>query len=113
MRIQLILMHEGQAAAARDEMTEPSTRMDDGAAVGRERGDQGARTLKPAEACHLRPIADDMACAHPKVPGDEQTSDGGDPEGWLVRAGGPHSQLRGRRRTWSGLCIDPPEPLIF
>ena len=65
---QLILMHEGASGGGKSEMTEHIHRMEDGRLlIGRNVVTNEERTLNLPEACHLRPIADDMACAHPKL----------------------------------------------
>jgi hypothetical protein len=77
------------------------------------------RTLNLPEACHLRPIADDMACAHPSYQGnrDGNHSNQGrltvaDAENaWFVRVDHIHSY--GTAPNLERLCIDPPEPLLF
>ncbi len=81
--------------------------------IGRNVITKEERTLNLPEACHLRPIADDMACAHPSY---QQRSTAGltiaDAENaWFVRVDHIHSY--GTAPNLERLCIDPPEPLIF
>jgi hypothetical protein len=110
---QLILMHEGASGGGKSEMTEHIHRMDDGRLlIGFNVVTKEERTLNLPEACHLRPIADDMACAHPSI----QRKDGrlavADAEnGWFVRV--DHIRSYGTAPDLERLCIDPPEPLIF
>ncbi len=110
---QLILMHEGASGGGKSEMTEHIHRMDDGRLLlGRNVVTKEERTLNLPEACHLRPIADDMACAHPKNQGTSGRLTVADAEnGWFVRVDHIHSY--GTAPNLERLCIDPPEPLIF
>ena len=113
----LILMHEGASGGGKSEMTEHIHRMEDGRLLlGRNVVTLEERTLNLPEACHLRPIADDMACAHPQY----QKTNGGtsgrltvaDAEnGWFVRV--DHIHAYGTAPNLERLCIEPPEPLIF
>ena len=117
---QLILMHEGASGGGKSEMTEHIHRMEDGRLlIGRNVVTKEERTLNLPEACHLRPIADDMACAHPKYQGGRHGHNGSqgrltvaDAENaWFVRVDHIHSY--GTAPNLERLCIDPPEPLIF
>jgi hypothetical protein len=101
-------------------MTEHIHRMEDGRLlIGRNVVTNEERTLNLPEACHLRPISDDMACAHPK---NQTGRDGQSPNhgrltvadaenGWFVRV--DHIHRYGTAPNLERLCIDPPEPLIF
>ncbi len=122
---QLILMHEGASGGGKSEMTEHIHRMEDGRLlIGKNVVTQEERTLNLPEACHLRPIADDMACAHPSYQGGGRREDGdgtrphhgrltiADAEnGWFVRV--DHIHRYGTAPNLERLCIDPPEPLVF
>lgn len=113
----LVLMHEGASGGGKSEMTEHMHRMEDGRLLlGRNVVTLEERTLNLPEACHLRPIADDMACAHPQY----QKTNGGtsgrltiaDAENaWFVRV--DHIHAYGTAPNLERLCIEPPEPLIF
>jgi len=116
----LILMHEGASGGGKSEMTEHIHRMEDGRLlIGRNVVTKEERTLNLPEACHLQPIADDMACAHPSYqtnregfPGPQGRLTVADAEnGWFVRVDHIHSY--GTAPNLERLCIDPPEPLIF
>ncbi|HEX8711321.1 MAG TPA: DUF4914 family protein [Terracidiphilus sp.] len=113
----LVLMHEGASGGGKSEMTEHIHRMEDGRLLlGRNVVTQEERTLNLPEACHLRPISDDMACAHPQY---QKTSGGtsgrltvADAENaWFVRV--DHIHAYGTAPNLERLCIEPPEPLIF
>jgi hypothetical protein len=122
---QLVLMHEGASGGGKSEMTEHIHRMEDGRLlIGKNVVTHEERTLNLPEACHLRPIADDMACAHPSYQGGSTREDGegtrplhgrltiADAEnGWFVRV--DHIQGYGTAPNLERLCIDPPEPLVF
>ena len=110
---QLILMHEGASGGGKSEMTEHIHRMEDGRLlIGRNVVTKEERTLNLPEACHLRPIADDMACAHPSYQGKHGRLTVADAENaWFVRVDHIHSY--GTAPNLERLCIDPPEPLIF
>jgi hypothetical protein len=122
---QLILMHEGASGGGKSEMTEHIHRMEDGRLlIGKNVVTQEEWTLNLPEACHLRPIADDMACAHPSYQGGGRREDGdgtrphhgrltiADAEnGWFVRV--DHIHRYGTAPNLERLCIDPPEPLVF
>jgi hypothetical protein len=122
---QLILMHEGASGGGKSEMTEHIHRMEDGRLlIGKNVVTQEERTLNLPEACHLRPIADDMACAHPSYQAGSMREDGegtrphhgrlmiADAEnGWFVRV--DHIHRYGTAPNLERLCIDPPEPLVF
>ena len=110
---QLILMHEGASGGGKSEMTEHIHRLEDGRLLlGKNIVTQEERTLVLPEACHLRPIADDMGCAHPKYQGNSKRLTIADAEnGWFVRVDHIHSY--GTAPALERLCIEPPEPLIF
>ena len=110
---QLVLMHEGASGGGKSEMTEHIHRMEDGRLlIGRNVVTREESTLNLPEACHLRPIADDMACAHPKYQGASKRLVVADAENaWFVRVDHIHSY--GTAPNLERLCIDPPEPLIF
>src|ERR1035438_9398281 len=110
---QLILMHEGASGGGKSEMTEHIHRMEDGRLlIGENVVTQELRTLNLPEACHLRPIADDMACAHPSYQGASKRLTIADAENaWFVRVDHIHSY--GTAPNLERLCIDPPEPLLF
>ncbi len=110
---QLILMHEGASGGGKSEMTEHIHRMEDGRLlIGRNVVTKEERTLNLPEACHLRPIADDMACAHPSYQGKHGRLTLADAENaWFVRV--DHIKSYGTAPNLERLCIDPPEPLIF
>lgn len=110
---QLILMHEGASGGGKSEMTEHIHRMEDGRLLlGRNVITQEERTLNLPEACHLRPLADDMACAHPSYQGKSGRLTVADAENaWFVRV--DHIHRYGTAPNLERLCIDPPEPLIF
>lgn len=117
---QLILMHEGASGGGKSEMTEHIHRMEDGRLLlGRNIVTKEERTLNLPEACHLRPIADDMACAHPSYQGSRDGSYAhqgrltiADAENaWFVRVDHIHSY--GTAPNLERLCIAPPEPLLF
>ncbi len=110
---QLVIMHEGASGGGKSEMTEHIHRMEDGRLlIGRNVVTNEERTLNLPEACHLQPIADDMACAHPSIQGSHGRLTIADAEnGWFVRVDHIHSY--GTAPNLERLCIDPPEPLIF
>ncbi|MGC9157882.1 MAG: DUF4914 family protein [Terracidiphilus sp.] len=110
---QLILMHEGASGGGKSEMTEHVHRMEDGRLLlGRNLVTREERTLNLPEACHLRPIADDMACAHPSYKNASGRLTVADAENaWFVRVDHIHSY--GTAPDLERLCIEPPEPLIF
>lgn len=110
---QLIIMHEGASGGGKSEMTEPVHRMEDGRLLlGRNVVTKEERTLNLPETCHLRPIADDMAVAHPVYQGKSRRLMIADAENaWFVRV--DHIHAYGTAPNLERLCIDPPEPLVF
>jgi len=110
---QLIIMHEGASGGGKSEMTEHIHRMEDGRLlIGTNVVNGEVRTLNLPEACHLRPIADDMATAHPSYQGNSGRLTLADAENaWFVRVDHIHSY--GTAPNLERLTIDPPEPLIF
>ena len=92
---QLILMHEGASGGGKSEMTEHIHRMEDGRLlIGRNVITKEERTLNLPEACHLRPIADDMACAHPSYQTAAWPADDRRCGECVVCARGSYPQLR-------------------
>ena len=110
---QVVIMHEGASGGGKSEMTEHIHRMEDGRLlIGKNVVTQEERTLALPEACHLRPIADDMACAHPKYQGNSGRLTLADAENaWFVRV--DHIRSYGTAPNLERLTIDPPEPLVF
>ena len=109
---QIIIMHEGASGGGKSEMTEHIHRMEDGRLlIGRNVVTNEERTLNLPEACHLQPIADDMACAHPSFQKGGRLTIADAEAGWFVRVDHIHSY--GTAPDLERLCIDPPEPLVF
>jgi hypothetical protein len=109
---QLVIMHEGASGGGKSEMTEHIHRMEDGRLlIGHNVVTNEERTLNLPEACHLQPIADDMACAHPSIQKGGRLTIADAENGWFVRVDHIHSY--GTAPSLERLCIDPPEPLIF
>lgn len=109
----LILMHEGASGGGKSEMTEHIHRMEDGRLLlGRNLITGEDRTLVLPEACHLFPVADDMACAHPAFNKGETRLNIIDAENaWFVRV--DHITGYGTDPHLEKMVITPPEPLIF
>ena len=110
---QVVIMHEGASGGGKSEMTEHIHRMEDGRLlIGKNVVTKEERTLNLPEACHLRPIADDMATAHPTYQGASGRLTLADAENaWFVRV--DHIKHYGTAPNLERLTIDPPEPLIF
>jgi hypothetical protein len=110
---QVVIMHEGASGGGKSEMTEHIHRMEDGRLlIGKNVVTGEERTLALPEACHLRPIADDMATAHPSYQGASGRLTLADAENaWFVRV--DHIKHYGTAPNLERLTIDPPEPLVF
>lgn len=110
---QLVIMHEGASGGGKSEMTEHIHRMEDGRLlIGKNAVTHEERTLVLPEACHLFPMADDMACAHPRYNEGQNKLNIADAEnGWFVRV--DHIKSYGTDPHLEKLCIDPDRPLIF
>jgi hypothetical protein len=109
----VVIMHEGASGGGKSEMTEHIHRMDDGRLLlGRNIITGEERTLVLPEACHLRPVADDMACAHPDFNIGSTRLNIMDAEaGWFVRV--DHIKEYGTDPYLEKMSIQPSEPLIF
>ena len=109
----LIIMHEGASGGGKSEMTEHIHRMDDGRLLlGKNLVTGEERTLVLPEACHLYPVADDMACAHPDFNKGETRLNIIDAENaWFVRV--DHITQYGTDPHLEKMAISPSEPLIF
>lgn len=110
---EIVIMHEGASGGGKSEMTEHIHRMEDGRLLlGKNVVTGEERTLVLPEACHLNPMADDMACAHPHYNEGETKLNITDAEsGWFVRV--DHIQRYGTDPDLERLCIAPEKPLIF
>ncbi|HEY4381018.1 MAG TPA: DUF4914 family protein [Acidobacteriaceae bacterium] len=110
---QIVIMHEGASGGGKSEMTEHIHRLEDGRLrLGRNVVTGEERTLVLPEACHLRPMADDMACAHPHFnEGKRKLNIMDAEEGWFVRV--DHIRKYGTDPNLERLCITPERPLIF
>lgn len=109
----IVIMHEGASGGGKSEMTEHIHRMEDGRLLlGRNVVTGEERTLVLPEACRLRPMADDMACAHPRYNEGKTKLNITDAEdGWFVRV--DHIRKYGTDPNLERLCIAPSRPLIF
>jgi hypothetical protein len=109
----VVIMHEGASGGGKSEMTEHIHRMDDGLLLlGRNVITGEERTLALPEACHLQPIADDMAVAHPDFNKGQSRLNIMDAEsGWFVRV--DHITEYGTDPHLEKKAIAPPEPLLF
>ncbi|MFT3736927.1 MAG: DUF4914 family protein [Rhodocyclaceae bacterium] len=110
---QLVIMHEGASGGGKSEMTEHIHRMEDGRLlIGKNVVTGEERTLVLPEACHLNPMADDMACAHPHYNEGQTKLAIRDAEaGWFVRV--DHIKRYGTDPHLERLCLHPDRPLIF
>lgn len=109
---QIIIMHEGASGGGKSEMTEHIHRMGDGRLLlGKNVVTGEERTLTLPEACHLRPIADDMACSHPTYNDGQKLNICDAENGWFVRV--DHIKHYGTAPSLENLCIEPERPLIF
>lgn len=109
---QIVIMHEGASGGGKSEMTEHIHRLGDGRLLlGKNVVTGEERTLVLPEACHLRPIADDMACAHPTYNDGQKLNICDAENGWFVRV--DHIKHYGTDPTLEGLCLAPEKPLIF
>jgi Domain of unknown function (DUF4914) len=110
---QLVIMHEGASGGGKSEMTEHIHRMEDGRLLlGKNVVTGEERTLVLPEACHLLPMADDMACAHPHYNEGQTKLAISDAEaGWFVRV--DHIKHYGTDPHLERLCLHPGRPLIF
>ncbi len=110
---QIVIMHEGASGGGKSEMTGNIHRLEDGRLrIGRNVVTGEERTLVLPEACHLRPMADDMACAHPRYNEGQTKLNITDAEdGWFVRV--DHIRKYGTDPNLERLCITPSRPLIF
>jgi len=108
-----VIMHEGASGGGKSEMTEHIHRLEDGRLLlGKNVVTGEERTLVLPEACRLKPMADDMACAHPHYNEGQTKLNIMDAEnGWFVRV--DHIKQYGTDPTLERLCIKPPRPLIF
>ncbi|MDO6387267.1 MULTISPECIES: DUF4914 family protein [unclassified Uliginosibacterium] len=110
---QTIIMHEGASGGGKSEMTEHVHRMEDGRLLlGKNVVTGEQRTLNLPEACHLNPMADDMACAHPHYNEGQTKLNIKDAEaGWFVRV--DHIKGYGTDPHLERLVMHPERPLIF
>jgi len=109
----LVIMHEGASGGGKSEMTGHIQRMDDGRLLlGRNVVTGEERTLALPEACHLYPVADDMALAHPDYNKGQTRLHIADAEaGWFVRV--DHITSYGTDPHLEKKSIQPSQPLIF
>ncbi len=109
----LVIMHEGASGGGKSEMTENIHRMDDGRLLlGRNLITGEERTLALPEACHLQPVCDDMAVAHPDLNKGQSRLNIMDAEsGWFVRV--DHITGYGTDPHLERMAIAPSEPLLF
>ncbi|MBS1156479.1 MAG: hypothetical protein H6R07_2403 [Proteobacteria bacterium] len=110
---QLTIMHEGASGGGKSEMTEHIHRMEDGRLLlGKNVVTGEERTLVLPEGCHLNPMADDMACAHPNFNDGQTKLNVMDAEnGWFVRV--DHIKGYGTDPHLERLCMKPTRPLVF
>lgn len=108
------IMHEGASGGGKTEMTQQLQREQDGRILlARNVVTDDEIHFDIRDLCELRPVADDMALAHPSI----QTSTTGrlmieDAEaGWFLRV--DHLNEYGKEPQIERLCINPPEPIIF
>jgi hypothetical protein len=109
----LVIMHEGASGGGKSEMTGHIHRMDDGRLLlGKNVVTGEERTLALPEACHLQPVADDMAMAHPGFNSGQTRLNIADAEaGWFVRV--DHITSYGTDPHLERKSIMPDRPLIF
>ena len=110
---QIVIMHEGASGGGKSEMTEHIHRLEDGRLrLGKNVVTGEERTLVLPESCHLHPLADDMACAHPRYnEGTTKLNIADAEDGWFVRV--DHIRRYGTDPNLEKLCLAPARPLIF
>jgi hypothetical protein len=110
---QTVIMHEGASGGGKSEMTEHIHRMEDGRLLlGKNVVTGEERTLNLPQACHLNPMADDMAVAHPDYNAGQTKLSLQDAEaGWFVRV--DHIKGYGTDPHLERLAMVPEQPLIF
>jgi hypothetical protein len=109
----MVIMHEGASGGGKSEMTEHIHRMEDGRLLlGRNVITQEERTLALPESCHLYPVADDMAVAHPHFNEGQTRLNIKDAEhGWFVRV--DHITEYGTDPHLEKASVHPQQPLLF
>ena len=109
----LVISHEGASGGGKSEMLEHVHRQPDGSLrIGRNLVTGDEQTLTLPQASELHPITDDMALCHPSLDkghGKLTLMDAED--AWFVRCN--HLSRYGTDPHLEGLCINPPEPLLF
>jgi hypothetical protein len=109
----LVMSHEGASGGGKSEMLEHVKRRPDGSLLmGRNLQTEDEQTLALPQTCELQPVTDDMALCHPsldKGAGLLTVMDAED--AWFVRCN--HLGRYATDPHIEGLCIHPPEPLLF
>ncbi len=108
------IMHEGASGGGKSEMLEYVHREEDGRLVLGENVVNGKRRhLVLTQACHLKPVTDDMAMCLPD--GQKEVTDyltvQDAEQAWFVRLN--HIEKYGTDPHLESITIHPPEPLIF
>jgi hypothetical protein len=109
----LVMAHEGASGGGKSEMLEHVKRRPDGSLLmGRNLQTDDEQSLALPQACELQPVTDDMALCHPsldKGAGLLTVMDAED--SWFLRCN--HLGRYATDPHIEGLCIHPPEPLLF
>jgi hypothetical protein len=107
------IMHEGASGGGKSEMTQPLHREPDGRILFAENMvTKEEFHIELLDTCELHPVTDDMALAPPYLQaGSRKLCIEDAEEGWFLRV--DHLQEYGTEPFLEGLCINPPEPLIF
>ena len=107
------IMHEGASGGGKSEMIEEMHREMDGRILLSSNVVTGDKFfIEISETCELRPITDDMALCHPQLQNESKKLVVTDAEkGWFLRTN--HIKKYNTDPFLEGMCIHPPEPLIF
>jgi hypothetical protein len=109
----ITIVHEGASGGGKSEMIEEIHRELDGRILlSRNLATQEKMHIELAETCELKPVTDDMALCHPQLQNDNKKLVVTDAEqGWFLRTN--HIKKYNTDPYLEGMCIHPPEPLIF
>jgi len=109
----ITILHEGASGGGKSEMLEYAHRDHDGRMLlGANVVTGERRHISIPQACHLRPVTDDMALCHPADQVGKRRLVVRDAENaWFVRVN--HIEHYGTDHQLESLTIDPPLPLVF
>lgn len=108
---ELVIMHEGASGGGKTEMTQEPHLRNGRLRLARNVDTDESIIIDMNDTCALYPVTDDMGLVHPTQQNGKKLQVEDAEYSWFLRV--DHLTSYGTDPGLEGLCINPPEPLVF